>query len=68
MEEQEKNKKKSILWVLAIIGLSFINYLWPIIVIFALYESIKKFITKSQFIEKVPRNPIAKINENKILS
>ncbi|MHA1473978.1 MAG: hypothetical protein ACTSPA_04440 [Promethearchaeota archaeon] len=64
MEKQEKNDKKSVLWILAIIALSFINYLWPIIVIFALYQSIKKLITKPQFIEDVPSKPIA----NEILS
>ncbi|MHA1720921.1 MAG: hypothetical protein ACTSWX_05980 [Promethearchaeota archaeon] len=64
----ESEKKKSLLWILAIIGLSFINYLWPAIVIFALYELIKKIISKSQFIDNVPSKPVAQINENKILS
>ena len=59
MEEQHKNDKKSILWILPIIALSFINYLWPLVVIFALYESIKKIITKSHFIENVPNKPVA---------
>jgi len=66
LEKQEKNDKKSILWIFAIIGLSFINYLWPIIVIFALYESIKKLISKSQFVEKVPSKSIAQNKETKI--
>ena len=66
MEKQEKNDKKSILWILAIIGLSFINYLWPIIVIFALYESVKKLTSKSQFVEQVPSKPIAQNKETKI--
>lgn len=70
MEKQDtnNNKKKSLLWILAIIGLSFINYLWPALVIFAIYEGIKKIITKSQFIENVPSKPIAQMNENQILS
>jgi len=66
LEKQEKNGKKSILWILAIIGLSFINYLWPLIAIFACYEFIKKLISKSQFVEKVPSKPIAKNKETKI--
>ena len=66
MEKQEKNDKKSILWILPLIALSFMNYLWPIVVIFALYESIKKLITKSQFVEKTPSKPIAKNKETKI--
>ncbi len=66
MEEQNTNDKKSILWILAIIGLSFINYLWPIIVIFALYESVKKLTSKSQFVENVPSKPIAQNKETKI--
>ena len=66
MEKQEKNDKKSILWILAIIGLSFINYLWPIIVIFALYESVKKLTSKSQFVEDVPSKPISQNIETKI--
>jgi len=65
LEKQEKNDKKSILWILAIIGLSFINYLWPIIVIVGLYEFIKKLISKSQF-ENVPSKPIAQNKETKI--
>ena len=44
------------------------NYLWPALVIFAIYEGIKKIITKSQFIENVPNKPIAQMNENQILS
>ena len=67
MEKQDTNNtnnKKSVLWILAIIGLSFINYLWPVIVIFALYEFIKKLITKSQFFENVSSKPVA----NEILS
>ena len=70
MEKQDtnNNKKKSWLWILAIIGLSFINYLWPALVIFAIYEGIKKIITKSQFIENVPSKPIAQMNENQISS
>ena len=66
MEEQNTNDKKSILWILAIIGLSFINYLWPIIVIFALYESVKKLTSKSQFVEDVPSKPISQNKEIKI--
>ena len=66
MEEQNTNDKKSILWILAIIGLSFINYLWPIIVIFALYESVKKLTSKSQFVEDVPSKPISQNKETKI--
>ncbi|MHA1648006.1 MAG: hypothetical protein ACTSVL_10570 [Promethearchaeota archaeon] len=66
MEKQGTNDKKSILWILAIIGLSFINYLWPIIVIFALYESVKKLTSKSQFVENVPSKPIAQNKETKI--
>ena len=70
MEKQDTNynNKKSLLWILAIIGLSFINYLWPALVIFAIYEGIKKIITKSQFIENVPNKSIAQMNENQILS
>jgi len=66
LEEQNTNDKKSILWILAIIGLSFINYLWPIIVIFALYESVKKLTSKSQFVEDVPSKPISQNKEIKI--
>ena len=66
MEKQEKNDKKSVLWILPLIALSFINYLWPIVVIFALYESIKKLISKSQFVENVPSKPIAQNKETKI--
>jgi hypothetical protein len=68
LEKQEKNDKKSVLWILPLIALSFINYLWPIVVIFAIYESIKKLISKSQFVENVPSKPIAKNKETKILS
>ncbi len=68
MEIKDKNKKKSILWILAIIGLSFINYLWPALLLYAIYESIKKLISKSQFVEKVPSKPVVQTNENKLLS
>ena len=72
MEKQDtnnKNSKKSILLtIVAIIGLSFIQYLWPALVIYAIYEGIKKIITKSQFIENVPSKPIAQMNKNQILS
>ena len=68
MEEQDTNNKKSILWILAIIGLSFINYLWPALLLYAIYETIKKLVSKSQFVEKVPSKPVAQTNENIILS
>ena len=66
LEKQGTKDKKSILWILAIIGLSFINYLWPALLIFAIYESFKKLVSKSQFIEKVPSKPIAQNKETKI--
>jgi len=64
LEEQDTNNKKSILWILAIIVLSFINYLWPALLLYAIYESIKKLISKSQFVEKFPSKPVAQTNEN----
>ncbi|QEE17653.2 hypothetical protein DSAG12_03490 [Promethearchaeum syntrophicum] len=66
MEKQDKKDKKSILWLLAIIGLSFIQYLWPALLVFAIFGSIKKLVSKSQFIEKVPSKPIAQNKETKI--
>ena len=66
MEKKGKKDKKSILWLLAIIGLSFIQYLWPALLLYAIYESFKKLVSKSQFIEKVPRKQIAQNEEPKI--
>ena len=72
MEKQDtnnQNSKKSILMtMIAIIALGFIQYLWPALLLYAIYESIKKLVSKSQFIENVPSKSVAKINENKILS
>ena len=66
MKKQDKKDKKSILWLLAIIGLSFIQYLWPVLLLYAIYESFKKLVSKSQFIEKVPSKTIAQNKEPKI--
>ena len=68
MEKQGKKDKKSILWIFAIIALSFINYLWPALLVFAIYESFKKLVSKSQFIEKGPSKQFAQSNKNEILS